>query len=193
VYSIQWIFLYPYNASRKFCSMDFINYKVSKFYFTTPLSRESVHDRSVGFGVIYVGFVCIVYEGRGRRADRRMAYNGLAVIQRKRSWTNLEWLKGNHENADYCLRPERDYDGLLPIASQKLYHLCGAAGGCGVDNLYVGLCWRTKGILSCCSRRASAGRRSPTFTDQGLQNWVINIPLQMLAVVSAGEGRRGDK
>lgn len=38
-------------------------------------------------------------------------------------------------------------------------------------------------------RRASAGRRSPTFTDQGLQNRVINIPLQMLAMVSAFEGR----
>jgi hypothetical protein len=70
--------------------MDFINYKVSKFYFTTLLSRESVHDRSVTFRVIYVGLVCIVYGGRGARADRRMACNGLAVIQRKRSWTNLE-------------------------------------------------------------------------------------------------------
>ena len=43
----------------------------------------------VSLRVIYVGFVCI-YGGRRARADRRMAYNGLAVIQRKRSWTNLE-------------------------------------------------------------------------------------------------------
>ena len=65
--------------------MDFINCKVSKFYFTTLLSRESVHDKSVTLRVIYVGFVCIVYGGRGAWADSRMA-----VIQRKRSWTNLE-------------------------------------------------------------------------------------------------------
>jgi len=70
--------------------MDFINCKVSTFYFTMLSSRESVHDRSVTFRVIYVGFPCIVHEGRGAWADRRMANNGLAVIQRKWSWTNLE-------------------------------------------------------------------------------------------------------
>jgi len=49
-----------------------------------------VHDRSVTFRVIYVGFVCIVYGGHGAWADRRMANNGLAVMQRKWSWTNLQ-------------------------------------------------------------------------------------------------------
>lgn len=70
--------------------MDFINCKGSKFYFTLLLSHESVHDRCFTFRVIYVGFVCIVYGGCGTGADRRMANNGLTVIQRKRSWTNLE-------------------------------------------------------------------------------------------------------
>jgi len=63
-----------------FCSVDFINCKVSKFYFTILLSRVSVCDRSVPFRVIYVGFVCIVYGGRGAWADGRMANNGLAMI-----------------------------------------------------------------------------------------------------------------
>jgi len=72
--------VYPYNASRKFCSVDLINYKVSKFYFTMLLSRESMHDRSVPLRVIYVGFVCIVYGGRGAWADGRMANNGLAMM-----------------------------------------------------------------------------------------------------------------
>lgn len=31
----------------------------------------------------------------------------------------------------YCLRPERDYDVLLPIASQKHYHLWDVLGGVG--------------------------------------------------------------
>jgi len=70
--------------------VNFINCKVSKFYFAMLLGRLSVRDRSVPVRVIYVGFVCIVYGGRGAWADGRMANNGLAMIQMKRSWTNLE-------------------------------------------------------------------------------------------------------